>query len=100
MNKAEFNLLKRENGTKVVWHDKNGYNFSMGDGLMYMDEDDEQDNYDRIQQECGEKGIDFAVAMGDDTVNCITVKELSDMDKVEGLQEFIEEWVGSNCYTD
>lgn len=100
MNTAEFNKLKKANGTKVVWKDERGYNFSMGEDLMYIDEDEEFDNYDRIQKECGEKNIDFAVGYSDDTVNCITVKELSDIDKVEGLQSFIEEYVGCNCYTD
>ena len=101
MNKQEFNQLKKENGTKVVWKNEDGFHFSMGEDLMHLSDDDEFDNYDRIQQACDKTaGIDFAVGYGDDTVNCISVKELSDMNKVEGLEEFITTYVGSNCYTD
>jgi hypothetical protein len=100
MNKNKFNKLKKENGTKVVWKDEDGYHFSMGEELMDLSEDEELDEYDRIQAACEKvPEIDFAIAMGDDTVHCISVKELSDVDKVDGLEIFIENYVGRNCYS-
>jgi hypothetical protein len=97
MNIKLFNQLKKQNGSKVVWKEDGEFCFSMGDELMVMDDNDE---YDRIQQECEDNDINFYVGYGDDVCNCIGVNNLSDIDKVKGLEEFIIKYVGSNCYTE
>jgi len=105
MLKSKFEELKREEGEEVVWKDEDGwYCFSMGD--LLMDDEEGIDDSVRIDKEinvdCYEglkDSVRSYVGYGDDVVNCVSVRELEDLNKVEGLEDFVLKWVGSNCYS-
>ena len=95
MNIHDFDELQDQHGTNVVWVDGDGYHFCMGDGVDHEDEE-----YERLETECdGHPYIEWSVVMGDDLVNCISVNELSDFDDLPGLEQFVIDNIGPNCYT-
>jgi len=106
MNLNEFEKMVEIEGSNVVWMEEGKYYFTIGeiDGLSGMDECDRLDEQLRTvgEGEVGEgiEGIDWAVAYGDDMVNCVILDKLSDFDKVDGLEEFVKEYVGMNCYSE
>lgn len=101
MKKEKFEELKNELGSDVVYMDENeGYMFSIGDDVFDMDEE-ELDEYERLEGVLllnGVEGIGWWLGYGDDYINCVSVKNLEDFDKVEGLEEFVLKYVGENCY--
>lgn len=99
MNIDQFNNLVETHGSDVVYNMDDEYCFSIGDEkdaeLYAM-----MGKLEEFEEECGKvSGIHWYVGYGDDLVNCVSVKDLNDFDKVVGLEEFVLEFVGSNCYT-
>ena len=96
MKKKEFKSLQKAHGNTVVWKDKDGYMFSIASKL-----DDHVDVNDLMLQRCDAvSGAEAICAMGDDIMSFVRVTKLSDVDKVEGLAEFLHSYVGANCYVD
>ena len=98
MSKSFYEKLREENGSKVVWyapkHGVRQYHFTIGDSLM--DKDDMGEEFELAVED--NPNIEVFIGMGDDCMNCIAVNDLDKLSEYE--MNFIEEWVGSNCYTD
>lgn len=99
MNKAKFDELVNMHGSDLVWFDEEEkhYTFTMGDGV-----DDDFDFYIEMEDQLlndAHPGIEWCVAMGDDTVSWISVKSLEVISEVPRLEEFIIENIGDNCYS-
>jgi hypothetical protein len=87
-----FEELKESYGSECVWND-GWYNFSLADSVM-----DDVDEYFDIEKKY-ENDVDFHCAMGDDVAHCISVSDLSIIEKNEDLKDYIENHVGRSCYS-
>ena len=97
-----YNEMREMCGSKNVWIDDNKYNknkrleycFSMNDVLM----SNEEESFE-FEKRCeGNENIECMVGYGDDIMNCIIVVDVEKLDEVE--KKFIEEYCGSNCYSE
>ena len=98
MNLKEFQDLQTMHGSSVVWLGEDGkHYFTIGD---VDDSEFHDDMMDRWIANDIPEGVEWAVGYGDDQVNCVVVDCLEDLDKIPGLEDFIIECVGENCYTE
>ena len=100
MNLTHFKKLQKWWGTRVVWTNggkKNPeYCFSLNEEL-----EDNQEEHDKFVKACeGVEGIEIHIGRGDDIANTLSVTNLQNFNKVYGLEEFVNKYVGPNCYTD
>ncbi len=97
MSVAFYNKMREENGTRCVWQDEDycgvEYFFSMGDSLLNEGECEAGE----FEDYCEGKDYIKCISPQDEIMHCVVVKDLSLLDEVE--KKFIEEWIGSNCYT-
>lgn len=100
MNKDIFDSLMCENGEKVVFVDSDKkIVFVMSDSLM-NDESGIERSY-VLEKVCeGVDGVEMVYGYGDDVVNCVVVDNIELIERVEGLEEFICEYIGVNCYSE
>jgi hypothetical protein len=98
MTKEQFDALQELHSSECVFIDDDGdYVFTIGD----IDRDTySQERLDDLGTECERVGVGYHVAMGDDEPNAISVKDLSLIDKAEGLEQFLADCVGINCYSE
>lgn len=102
MDLNKFNELQQLNGTKLVYTNTNEAGQVIEYVFMIDDQVDDDDRYFEMEDQLLnnlEEGIEWCVARGDDIVHAIAVKDLSLIENIPGLEKFIEDNIGSNCYT-
>lgn len=91
MNASKVSKLKETYGCSVIWEDADGYNFTMDDYLTLNESN-------KMVELCEtDINIKTVVALGDDIINLIIVKDISALNTQ--VEEFIDKHIGSNCYS-
>ena len=98
MNITKFNELQQVHSTKVVYQERVDYVFILNKELLMNMNDEEKEEYNRIEFHLFneyEDGIYWNVMCDVDHItNYVSVKELSDFDKVNGLEDFVVKYIG------
>ena len=87
MLKNKFNELVNDD---VVYEEDGKFVFKIGDDMEVEDSDEVMEKYK------DDDNVNCYLGYGDDSINCIEVNTLEDMD--EWLDEFVIRFNGMNCY--
>ena len=103
VERTEYNLkwfkgLKKEYGERIVWEDEEedvSWIFSLGDNLLGDWGEEEVEMMERRFEKSDY--FELHIAMGDDIPHALEVYDIGVMTVKD--REFIEKYLGENCYT-